>query len=70
MEHRELVKSKDISDKGLKAMDESVANLKKRKGVRTNRFIRLLDEIVFKKIASFVNVKIYTYKNPLSLIEI
>lgn len=39
MEHRELVKSKDISDKGLKdisdkglkAMDESVANLKKGK---------------------------------------
>jgi len=29
LEHRELVKSKDISDKGLKAMDESVANLKK-----------------------------------------
>ena len=44
MEHRDLVKSKDISDKGLKAMDESVANLKKEKGVRTNRFIRLLDE--------------------------
>ena len=31
LEHRELVKSKDISDKGLKAMDESVANLKKGK---------------------------------------
>ena len=31
MEHRELVKSKDISDKGLKAMDESVANFKKGK---------------------------------------
>ena len=31
MEHRELVKSNGISDKELKAMDESVANLKKRK---------------------------------------
>ncbi|WP_294757749.1 hypothetical protein [uncultured Lactobacillus sp.] len=31
MEHRELVKSKGIFEKGLKAMDESVANLKKGK---------------------------------------
>ena len=31
MEHRELVKSKGICDKALKAMDESVANLKKGK---------------------------------------
>ena len=29
MEHRDLVKSKGICDKALKAMDESVANLKK-----------------------------------------
>ena len=66
MEHRELVKSKDISDKGLKAMDESVANLKKGKVSAPIDLSDFQMNSIFKEITSFVNVEIYTYKNPLS----